>query len=307
VNDANNGFGPRRFRAATPGRSGWAPSSDGVEIYYETTGDGGVPILFLPGANVTHLCWDRQFEQNAIPGAYLIRCDLRSHGLSSVPADMGTYHESGSWAEDVQSALDAADVDGVVICAWSYAGLVVCDYVRMYGTARVRGIVFVDAVTSLGSPAADGWDGTEDVFGETVTALAADLGHGGADEYLRGKAGLVNSLTFKPLTFREYQLALGGSLTVPQSHLGRMLGRVVNNDDVLGRLDVPVLVIHGVEDQMVRMASSRHIADIVPDCELRLMTGCAHAPFLDDPEAFNRALGAFARDVANDPTRSHRS
>jgi pimeloyl-ACP methyl ester carboxylesterase len=78
-------------------------------------------------------------------------------------------------------------------------------------------------------------------------------------------------------------------------HVREALGsRVVDNDDVLHRLTVPVLVSHGLEDRVVRPESGRHIASVVPGAQVSLYPGIGHSPFWEDSRRFNRELAAFA-------------
>ena len=87
---------------------------------------------------------------------------------------------------------------------------------------------------------------------------------------------------------------LGYNQLVPP-HVREALGsRSVDNDDVLHRLTIPVLVSHGLEDRVMRTDSSRHLASVIPDAQLSLYPGVGHSPFWEDSKRFNRELAAFA-------------
>ena len=89
--------------------------------------------------------------------------------------------------------------------------------------------------------------------------------------------------------------AMGYNMLVPLATRRHMLTRVIENDDVLPTVDVPVLVSHGQADAVVRDDSARHIARLAPHAELSLYPGIGHAPFYEAPERFNEELAAFVR------------
>jgi non-heme chloroperoxidase len=76
---------------------------------------------------------------------------------------------------------------------------------------------------------------------------------------------------------------------------GHLARRQIDSDDVLAALDVPVLVTHGREDGVVLPAMAEHVLDVCPGARASWYEGVGHAPFLEDPDRFNRELAAFTR------------
>ncbi|MGZ3457792.1 MAG: alpha/beta fold hydrolase, partial [Archangium sp.] len=101
-------------------------------------------------------------------------------------------------------------------------------------------------------------------------------------------------LHHQPVTPETRRLVLAYTERVPPYVRGAIGARAVDNDDVLHRLTVPVLVTHGLEDRVVLPASGQHIAAVVPGAQESFYPGCGHSPFWEDARRFNRELAAFA-------------
>jgi non-heme chloroperoxidase len=87
-------------------------------------------------------------------------------------------------------------------------------------------------------------------------------------------------------------------MTVPAEIRQGLFGRVLENDDVLARITVPTLVVHGADDPIVRPTAARHTAATVPGARLLLYEGARHAPHRDAADRFNRDLAGFTRAAA---------
>ena len=64
-------------------------------------------------------------------------------------------------------------------------------------------------------------------------------------------------------------------------------------------MSIPVLVTHGDQDIVVLPSMAQHILEVCPTAEASWYEGVGHAPFLEDPERFNRELADFTRRVVN--------
>jgi len=71
----------------------------------------------------------------------------------------------------------------------------------------------------------------------------------------------------------------------------------LDNDDVLDKLDLPVLVTHGDKDAIVLPAASEHNARVIPGARLSIYPGVGHTPFAENPERFERELRELAARV----------
>ena len=71
--------------------------------------------------------------------------------------------------------------------------------------------------------------------------------------------------------------------------------RAIDDDDVLGGLEVPLLVTHGEADAVVLPAMAEHVVATCPTAEASWYEGVGHAPHLEQPERCNRELAALTR------------
>ena len=89
-------------------------------------------ILFIHGWSQNHLCWRKQHESQLADRFRLVAFDLRGHGMSEAPEAQDQYTEA-AWADDVAAIVDHLDLEQPVLVGWSYAGFVICDYLRAHG------------------------------------------------------------------------------------------------------------------------------------------------------------------------------
>jgi len=85
------------------------------------------------------------------------------------------------------------------------------------------------------------------------------------------------------------------ALAVSHKVRGELFRRDVDSADVLKAVDVPTLVVHGVQDEVVSPAAAEYSAALIPGAELSLYPDTAHAPFLERPERFAADLLRVAR------------
>src|SRR5258708_4312287 len=109
----------------------------------------GPPILFIHGWSQNHLCWAKQYESTLADDYRLVAFDLRGHGMSESPTAQENYTEARLWAEDIAAAIEQIHLDRPVLVGWSYAGFIICDYLRVFGEAAIAGISFVGAAVTL--------------------------------------------------------------------------------------------------------------------------------------------------------------
>jgi pimeloyl-ACP methyl ester carboxylesterase len=80
-----------------------------------------------------------------------------------------------------------------------------------------------------------------------------------------------------------------------------LFSRSFDNDDILPKIQKPVLITHGASDAVVKQAAvDRHKA-LIPHAQIDLMTNAGHAAFWDDATTFNNRLRAFADNLSTPP------
>ena len=262
----------------------------GIRLHVEEAGNpDGQPVLFIHGFSQCRLAWSKQFDSDLTDTLRLVAMDIRGHGLSDKPRD--AYGDSTLWADDIQAVIEALDLDRPILSGWSYGGLIIGDYLRVYGEDRIGGVHLVGAATKLGSEAA------LTVIGADFLALVPGFFSTDAEESVHALEALVRLCVPGDLDARDLYFLLGYNVVVPPYVREGLLSRAVDNDDVLGQLRVPVLITHGAEDRVVLPAAAEHQAAVIPHAQLSFHPGVGHAVFWLDAARFNGALREFAGQV----------
>jgi non-heme chloroperoxidase len=264
----------------------------GLRLHVREWGKEGAPsILFIHGWSQNHLCWKNQYESRLADDFRLIALDLRGHGMSDAPLEAEHYTEPRLWADDIAAVIDQLDLESPVLVGWSYAGFVICDYLRVHGTANVAGINFVDAVVTLNTTA----------FGTLIGSGFLDHVIGATSDDLPGNIDairkFVRACTHSPLPSELFETAICWNMAVPAKVRAALVTREINSDEVLTAIAVPVLVTHGQEDTVILPAMGRHILTSCPGAKASWYAATGHAPFLEDPFRFNDELYRFARNA----------
>ncbi|MEU3648266.1 alpha/beta hydrolase [Lentzea sp. NPDC034063] len=229
------------------------------------------PVVLIHGWAQTGAVWD-------LPGFRTYAVDLRGHGESD---DFGDYRDSAQWAADLKAVLDHTGPATVV--GWSYGGLVITDYLRVHGTAGINALVFVSAITEIGRGRPGGETGP--VMRDALPgALTDDLVMA---KFCEAMAPLLPAGTVAKLT--------ASATSVSHKVRGELFRRDVGSADVLKAVDVPTLVVHGTQDEVVAPAAAEYSAALIPGAELSLYPETAHAPFLERPARFAADLLRVAR------------
>jgi non-heme chloroperoxidase len=270
-------------------RSGWVTGGGGVRLHVEETGDpDGRPVLFLHGLSQCRLAWSRQLDADLGRDLRLVAMDLRGHGLSDKPRD--AYGDPALWAADVQAVIEALELERPILCGWSYGGVIIGDYLERHGELAVGGVALVGAVSRLGEPVLP-------FLGEEFVATLPGLFSTDAETSAAALERFVDLTTRAELPANDRYLALGYSSVVPPHVRQALLSRTLGHDDLLERLTVPVLIAHGLDDQIVRPSMSEHHARLIPHAKLCWYEQVGHSPFLEVPDRFNADLRAFASSV----------
>ncbi|QFZ24891.1 alpha/beta fold hydrolase [Saccharothrix syringae] len=257
-------------------------TAEGVRLSVRESGPVDAPAVVLVHG------WAQSGEVWA-PHPSLRSCalDLRGHGDSEVPA--GGYRDPASWAADLDAVLDHVGRPAVLV-GWSYGGLVITDYLRERGTARVSGLVLVGAITEIGPDRPGGATGP--VMRRALPgALSEDpaVAVPALAEFCRDQA--------PDLPGEVVQRLLGTALRVPPRVRRELFRRDVDGSVVLKGVDKPTLVVHGTADGVVDPTAGEHAAATIPGAELRRYDRTGHAPFLERPERFAADLAGFVAEV----------
>lgn len=129
--------------------------SDDLSLYYETSGKGAIPIVFVPGWTMSSAVFERQRAHFANSKRFrYFSYDPRGQGQSSKPMNGYTYDQNG---RDLKAFLDQLGLKQAVLVGWSFGVLKVTSYIKQFGADNLRALVIID-----GTPKTTGKDSTKD-------------------------------------------------------------------------------------------------------------------------------------------------
>src|SRR5690242_8601972 len=136
-------------------------------------------------------------------------------------------------------------LERAVLVGWSYGAFVICDYLRAYGQDRVAAVNFVEGAVKLGEAAF----GT--LIGPGFLDHFVDLTADDLPANIRGLRSFLRACVAKPIAAEDFETALCWNMVVAPQIRASLAAREIDGDDVLARLQVPVLGSHGRSDQVV--------------------------------------------------------
>lgn len=283
--DRKPGMSQNTTLIPTPIRTFSATTPDQLSIRVQEWGaNDGPELLFIHGFSHCGLSWMRQTGAPELADFRTVTYDFRGHGGSDKPLEPLYYKEPRRWADELAAVIAASGLRRPVLVGWSYAGRVIGDYLAVHGGAGLGGIVFVDAATA----------NAREFYG-TCNRLMRQMCSPDLTENIAATRAFVRRCFATPQPDDLIETLVALNMVVPAEVRAGLFDRPAAYEDVLRRLDIPVLVAQGGKDDVVAPAMARHIAEIVPGARLALFDEAGHAPFLEVPEAFNAALAGFAR------------
>jgi len=279
-------------------------SKDGTRIYYNDWGPKDAqPIFFHHGWPLSADDWDNQMMFFLDKGYRVIASDRRGHGRSDQTDggnDMDTY------ASDVNDIVEALDLKDAIHVGHSTGGGEVAHYVAQYGTGngRVARAVLLDAVPPVMVKKDSNPGGTPiEVFDGFRAALAANR----AQFYLDIPTGPFYGFNRPGAQVSEglirnwWRQGMMGSVKAGYECIKAFSETDFTED--LKSIDVPVLVIHSEDDQIVPYADSAPLAaKLLKNGTLKTYKDLPHGCHATHPELINADLLAFIRgeDVGTD-------
>ncbi len=245
------------------------------------------PILLIHGWSQHHLCWSKQFESSLAGEFRLVAVDLRGHGQSEAPLDSDSYTTGKFWADDLAAIISDLALVSPVLVGWSYGGLIIGDYLRVYGDGAIAGVNLVSGAVGIGPS----WFGP--LIGPDFVEFAPPAS---ADDHavaLKSIQALLHRMLVREVPAMDVELAMGWSMLTPAAVRGSLINRDEDFLPQFAALEKPLLVTYGAADTVVLPAMARLIQERCPKARLSEYPETGHAPFLEDPQRFNRELAEF--------------
>jgi non-heme chloroperoxidase len=256
---------------------------DGLKISAQEWGNlDGPEILFIHGFSQSHLSWSRQFGSELAKSFRLVAYDIRGHGASDKPLDAAYYQDHKRWADELKAVIEAARLKKPFLAGWSYGGRIIMEYLMEYGDKNIAGINFVSAFTKV----------APEILGPATPAVRKMASENLA-ENIENTLLFLKYSTVKALPPDELSRIVAYNMVVPAKVRQHLLGRPAPYEGALRKIKVPVLITHGVEDQVALASIARYTASVIPHAQSSLYEGAGHMPFWEDAPRFNRELADF--------------
>ncbi|TCV94863.1 non-heme chloroperoxidase [Luteibacter rhizovicinus] len=272
--------------------SGTIKTKDGTNIFYKDWGKGPV-VTFSHGWPLTADAWDGQMMFLAERGYRVIAHDRRGHGRSDQPFDGNNMDQ---YADDLAELFEKLDLKDATMVGHSTGGGEVAHYIGRHGTSRVKKVVLVGAVPPLmvktdsnpeGLPLTvfDGIrKGTFDDRSQFFEDLSAPF-YGANRENNHATQGMRDSF---------WRQGMQGSIKGLYDCI-REFSEVDYTED-LKKIDVPTLIVHGDDDQIVPIvAAAMKSSKIVKNATLKVYPGAPHGLTSTHQDQFNEELLAFLK------------
>ena len=263
---------------------------DGTQIYFKDWGEGQ-PIVFSHGWPLSADAWDDQMVFLASRGYRCIAHDRRGHGRSSQPwngNDMDTY------ADDLATLVEALDLTSAIHVGHSTGGGEVTRYLGRHGTRRVAKAVLIGAVPPLMLKTDANPGGLPiDVFDGIRAGVLADRSQYFMDLavpfYGANRPGAAVSQGVREAFWRQgVQAGFKNALDCIKAF------SETDFTEDLKRIDVPTLIMHGDDDQIVPIgASAMRSSQLVRGSTLKVYPGYSHGMCTMNKNEINADLLAF--------------
>jgi non-heme chloroperoxidase len=282
--------------ASTQRSSSYVATSDGVQIYYKDWGPKDAPVVvFSHGWPLNSDSWESQMIFLASNGYRVVAHDRRGHGRSSQPWD---GNDMDHYADDLAAVVKALGLKNITLVGFSTGGGEVARYIGRHGTAGVKKAVLVSAVTPLmlktathpGGLPIEVFDNIRKASLDNRSQLYLDIASGPFFGFNRPGAKVSEGLV---QSFWAQGMQAGHKNTYDSIEAFS----ATDFREDLKKFDVPTLIIHGDDDQIVPIdAAGRAAAKLIKNAKLIVYPGAPHGLADTHKDRLNQDLLEFLKN-----------
>ncbi|MFM0484803.1 alpha/beta hydrolase [Paraburkholderia strydomiana] len=261
--------------------------SDGAEIFYKDWGEG-TPVVFSHGWPLSADAWDAQMFFLGHQGCRVIAHDRRGHGRSS---QTWNGNSMDTYADDLAALLDHLNLYGVNLVGHSIGGAEVARYIGRHGTSRVAKAMLIGAVPPI-------------MLRTTANPQGLPMG---VFDGIRSGLKKNRSQFYKDLAIPFFNFNRPGAEmsqgTIDSFWAQAMMGSIkgqydcvkefseVDYTEDVKKIDVPLLILHGDDDQIVPIDNAaRKAVTLAPNATLKVYSGASHGMTTINADQVNRDL-----------------
>ncbi len=279
--------------ASTARTPNYITTADGVQLYYKDWGPKDGPVVtFSHGWPLNSDSWDAQMMFLAEHGYRVVAHDRRGHGRSSQPWD---GNDMDHYADDLATVINSLELKDVTLVGFSTGGGEVARYIGRHGTGRVKKAVLISAVPPFMLKTADNPGG-----------VPIEVFDGMRKAQLENRAQFYKDVPSGPFYGFNRPGAKPNQAMIDAWWVQGMQGGQKNTYDSIAafsatdfrgdlkRFNVPTLIIHGDDDQVVPIdVGGRKSAKLIPGAKLIVYPGAPHGLTETHKDKVNQDLLTF--------------
>lgn len=273
-------------------------SVDGVELRADCYPGRGPAVVFIHGWSQSRVVWTPQIAA-MLGERKLVSYDLRGHGESDRPVSEQAFLGKEVPSRDLESVLDHFGIAEAVLVGWSFGASVATESAAILGSDRVVGLVLVSGSIESASPR------NAKNFGPLASLVGAMTQDMTQDDRKTEELAAVEQFLKDSYIAGEwdpalYQRVLDANMSLTPAERRRVSQRPPGYfAAVLNDLKLPVLLIHGENDNVFSMQSSIAAHAELDHSTLHIYEDTGHWPFLERPVLFSEHLRALLRRFAD--------